>query len=161
MKSYNIIFNSCEITPLYISTIIKLLNPYWNKPGCLFRPAVNSAEVNVLEPRHLLGPALPFLGGNCPSVDSLGWRVKRILTPAASPRAWVRPGLPWFAAPPAALGARCLHACRHLNGSMWLPAFAQIPLFGRLSAFYMVLQFFLHDLTFILFVLFFSKSPSL
>lgn len=76
--------------------------------------------------------------------------------------AWVHPGLPRLAAPPAVLRPLCLHACLHLAGSTWLLAFTQIPLFGRLSAFYMVLQFFLYDLTFLFFVLFFfSKSPSL
>ena len=159
MKSYNIIFNSCEIAPLYISTIIKLPKSL-SKQTRLFisscreqcwgeHPGAKASSRGCTAPPR-----------GCMSKHRLtGRRVKHILTPAASRGPGCTLGCPGSQLRQRSWG-RC--ACLHLAGSMWLLAFTQIPLFGKLSAFYMVLQFFLYDLTFLFFVLFFfSKSPPL
>lgn len=51
---------------------------YYLDPTSLFFPAMNNAEMNISEHRHLLVLIL-FLEGKCQRVELVGQRVKHIL----------------------------------------------------------------------------------
>lgn len=98
-------------------------------------PAMNNAEVNILEHRHLLVLIL-VLRGECQRVEIPGQRVKRIYNLVSLARPFVPPGPP---APESAFPTPHHHQIwpvfANLTSRKWLLFFIRLSLLVRWSIF--------------------------